>query len=127
MSVTNYQMKSEIENIFKLGWTQSPIQYHFEPFNTPSDSKWISLEYFSIERTSSTGGRKYLESLLRVRCYDRTGTLSVKLQDEVNAFFDCYQGSTFYSGTGSSDGLGIQSLDNGIYESTGTFSITSSS
>ncbi len=124
MSITNADIKIEIEQYFKDNWS-TPIQYQYDDFDMPSDNKWISLEYIGIERTSNSCSRTFVNSQLRIRCYDNTGTLSIKLTDQINAFFDCYQGTLFYSGNGNPDGLGVQSLSNNVFESATIFEINS--
>ena len=108
-----YDTKREIEQHFIDNWS-TPIQFEGVDFAAPS--KWVRLAFIPIDRTANTSKRVFENSQLKVFCYDVSPTLCVKLVDEVNTFLDCLDLSTCRFGTGQSDGLGTQPLDNGVYE-----------
>jgi len=116
----NYNTKKEIEKYFIDNWTICPVTFDGEEFKT--SNKWITVKYIPLGRTASTCQRVSTNSQLQVFCYDISPTLVIKLMDEVNQFFDCKQLVYSYSGIGSSL-VGVQNLDNNVFEQNTIFDI----
>ena len=107
-------IKKEIDQYFDTNWTLTPIQ--FETAGFVVGESWISLSFVPIARVQNSCQRVFEESQLKILCYATSALKLMELADAVNQFADCLTLSSCSLSVGDPDGLGVQPLDNDVYE-----------
>ena len=96
-------VKTEIENYFDTGWTETSIQFDGGLFperkeQHPIDKRWVAISFIPIARSIySTGngrGRKRDTMQLKVISFDESPTLALGLEDRVRTFLECFKGQS---------------------------------
>lgn len=121
-------MKIAIDTYFSDNWTECPVHYQGMTFTQPSDAKWIHIMFTPIEREQYGFGDACATNIaqLRILSYGDTPNASLTLDGDVQTFIENY-----YWGTGNNvetaepDGLGIIDLDNGVFETSTLYIVTS--
>lgn len=121
-------MKIAIDTYFNDSWSSTPIQWQGMTFEQPADGEWIQLSFTPIAREQGGFGAGCATNMaqLRVMSYGTTPNASLTLDGEVQEFIENY-----YWGEGNNvdtqepDGLGIIDFDNGVFETSSLYLVTS--
>lgn len=121
------QMAAETEIFFKNNWTDTTIQYQDTTFDYNGLTSWVSIKFFptvneKIGMDGTSSGRVASFGLCSIFCYHKKQKLSMKLADDVKAFFNGKELPLDIRVDIGQDKSTID-LDNGFYETRVNFEI----
>ena len=120
------EMKRAIEKYFSDNWSQTPIHWQGMDFVQPNSGVWIHITFTPIDRESHGSGCISTNiAQVRVLSYGKTPNASLELDGDVGTFLGNYSwNSASVVDVGDYDGLGIIDLDNGVFETSSLFTVT---
>ena len=120
--MTTSQIKAKTELYFKDHFTDAPIVYEGQNFETPSDKHWIQLQFIAYDREylGDCNLRAIDYTMMKIRAFGSNPTKSMQLMDKVGTFLECYQDGNIYYELGKPDGNGTMDI-NGVYATTVDF------